>query len=67
MDRWLTARPAHPGEVAHLLKMPRETVRRKMKRLEEMGLICVRQKGAVISSLAEWQALAHPFTGAQNI
>lgn len=65
VSRFPTARPAHSGEVSHLLKIPRETVRRKMKRLAEMEMIDIGQKGAIIAQVSEWQALANQLTGAR--
>lgn len=63
-NRMLTLRPVNYCEVAQLLRMPRETVRRKMKRLEELELIAFHSKGAIVAQVAEWQALAQPLAGA---
>lgn len=55
--------PVHCAEIAVLLRMPRETVRRKLHRLAVRELIEIGKKGAVVLHFAEWEALASQITG----
>lgn len=63
LGRYPAMHPVNTGEVSQFLKMPRETVRRRMKRLELLDLITIGPKGAIIAQLPEWEELADRMTG----
>lgn len=45
-------------DIAEILKIPRETVRRKIATLVEMGLVSMTTRGVLLVGLDEWRVLA---------
>jgi hypothetical protein len=54
----ITIKPITGLDISELLKIPRETVRRRVARLAEMNLISVTPRGVLIDDLEEWRVLA---------
>jgi hypothetical protein len=57
----LAIRPVTCQEVSTLLKIPRETVRRKATRLAEIDLVTVTSSGMLVKNVVEWLRLAESF------
>ncbi|MGO9941317.1 MAG: hypothetical protein ACLPIC_00860 [Rhodoblastus sp.] len=45
-------------DIAEVLKIPRETVRRKVVNLVEMQLVSMTTRGMILEAVDEWRALA---------
>ncbi|MDR3450788.1 MAG: hypothetical protein P4M15_13770 [Alphaproteobacteria bacterium] len=45
-------------DIAEILKIPRETVRRKIANLAEMQLVSMTTRGAILEDLDAWRAIA---------
>lgn len=54
----VTIRPVKCSDVALKLNIPKETVRRKILRLVDCGLVSMSRRGAALENLDEWAAIA---------
>jgi CRP-like cAMP-binding protein len=58
--RPVVRRPVTGKDVAEEVAMPRETVRRRLGRLADLGLVDLDRQGATIRDLARWLELTAP-------
>ncbi len=57
------SRPVACVDVAALLKIPKETVRRKIARLVELDLAAATTRGVFVKNVDEWRALVEQVAG----
>jgi hypothetical protein len=61
VDGCVRAMPVACLDVSDLLRIPRETVRRKVARLAKKDLVSITSHGVFVENIAEWRRLSDDF------